>query len=225
LIGLSLGSRNSRSFLIRSTAESEAAAADGIVLDSTHIDEFIKTRGIVTISIESAAAGEASSNLDACPLKCLIFLASGSPILVVLRLEDRVSESALATFLGIPKSRLEMARPQQLIPITGFRVGEVPPFGHRQPLYTLVDQYITTHSHVAVRFGDSLEHVLPTTELLRAASGTVVSISLAAAAGTASNTRTRLEVFAKCSKQYAAFSKDNGKRGGMQCTHHKDTKS
>jgi prolyl-tRNA editing enzyme YbaK/EbsC (Cys-tRNA(Pro) deacylase) len=179
---LSLGNRASRSFLARSTA-----AADGlVVLDGTHIDEFIKTRGIVTISTESvaeAASAEASVKRDACPLKCLLFLASGSPILVVLRLEDRVSESALATFLGIAKSRLEMARPQELIPLTGFPVGQVPPFGHREPLYTLIDQCVTSHSHVV--FGDNLEYVLLTTELLRAANGKVVSVSLAAAAAAA----------------------------------------
>jgi prolyl-tRNA editing enzyme YbaK/EbsC (Cys-tRNA(Pro) deacylase) len=174
-----------RAFLPRATA---AAADDVVVLDSTHIDEFIKTRGIVTIpqkheAAEAAAEAAATetlkaASLDACPLKCLLFLASGSPILIVLRSEDRVSEQALATFLNVAKSRVEMARTSQLIPITGFPVGQVPPFGHRAPLYTLVDQCVTSHSHVV--FGDNLEYVLPTTELLRASNGKVAAVSVTA---------------------------------------------
>jgi prolyl-tRNA editing enzyme YbaK/EbsC (Cys-tRNA(Pro) deacylase) len=181
----SLISSSRRAFLSRSTT----AADDIVVLDSTHIDEYIKTRGIVTLPRENeAVAGAVAedtllSSHDACPLKCLLFLASGSPILIVLRLEDRVSEQALAAFLNVAKSRIEMAKPRQLVPLTGFPVGQVPPFGHRQPLYTLVDQCVTAHSHVV--FGDNLEYVLPTTELLRAANGKVTSVSLAAVAAAA----------------------------------------
>jgi len=161
-----------------------AAVNDIAVLDFTHIDEFIKSRGVVTLPREHGAAAGAPEILEnACPLKCLLFLASGTPILIVLRLEDRVSEQALATFLNVAKSRIEMAKTRQLIPLTGFSVGEIPPFGHREPLYTLVDQFITSHSHVV--FGNNLEYVLPTTELLRATNAKVFSVSVAAAAAAA----------------------------------------
>ncbi|KAG7670980.1 hypothetical protein Ndes2526A_g01232 [Nannochloris sp. 'desiccata'] len=169
-----------RAFLPRSTA----AVDDSVALNFTHIDEFIKSRGVITLPREHGAAAGATEILeDACPLKCLLFLASGTSILIVLRLEDRVSEQALAVFLNVAKSRIEMAKTHQLVPLTGFPVGEVPPFGHREPLYTLVDQCVTSHSHVA--FGNNLEYVLPTTELLRATNGKVVSVSVAAAAAAA----------------------------------------
>jgi prolyl-tRNA editing enzyme YbaK/EbsC (Cys-tRNA(Pro) deacylase) len=174
---LSLGRR---AFLPRSAA----TVNDIAVLDFTHIDEFIKSRGVVTLPRENGAAGATEIFLEnACPLKCLLFLASGIPILIVLRSEDRVSEQALATFLNVAKSRIEMAQIQQLIPLTGFPVGEIPPFGHREPLYTLVDQCVTSHSHVV--FGNNLEYVLPTTELLRATNAKVLAVSVAAAAAIA----------------------------------------
>ena len=164
-----------RTFLPHSTA-----ADNLVVFDSTHIDEFIKTRGVVTLPKDEAAGADPPTSLEACPLKCLLFLASGSPILIVLRLQDRVSEQALATFLNVAKSRIEMAKPSQLIPLTGFPIGEIPPFGHREPLYTLVDQCVTSHSYVV--FGNSMEYVLPTTELLRVANAKVASVSVAALA-------------------------------------------
>ena len=57
-------------------------------------------------SVGRCAPAEAASGAE---IKCLVFLADGQPLLVVLRLEDRVSQPLLARHLGLPKSRLKLA--------------------------------------------------------------------------------------------------------------------
>lgn len=161
------------------------AVAKGLTpMDTTRIDQFIQEHDVVTLpaaSLPVAVAGSPPPALssEACALKCLVFLAENSPILVILRMEDRVSEQALARYLGLAKSRISMAPPDQLVDLTGYPVGEVPPFAHRNPLRTIVDQLVMSHTQVA--FGHHLQYVLLSSELVRAAHAQVAAVSTDAA--------------------------------------------
>ncbi len=72
-------------------------------------------------------------------VKSLVFLAEGEPLLVVVAGESRVSYPLLASALGLSRKRLRFATPDEALAITGYRVGSMPPFGHRVQLPTLVD--------------------------------------------------------------------------------------
>jgi prolyl-tRNA editing enzyme YbaK/EbsC (Cys-tRNA(Pro) deacylase) len=54
-----------------------------------------------------------------------------------------VDRKKLATVLGVGRKRVKFASAEQALAITGFVVGSMPPFGHRQMLRTLVAPAIT----------------------------------------------------------------------------------
>jgi prolyl-tRNA editing enzyme YbaK/EbsC (Cys-tRNA(Pro) deacylase) len=42
----------------------------------------------------------------------------------------------------VGKKRVKLATPEMVLEISGYEVGAMPPFGHRQPLTTLIDQRV-----------------------------------------------------------------------------------
>jgi prolyl-tRNA editing enzyme YbaK/EbsC (Cys-tRNA(Pro) deacylase) len=73
-------------------------------------------------------------------VKSLIFLADGAPLLVLVSGDQRADVKRLRTILGLSKRRLRIAQPDQVLELTGFEVGGVPPVGHTPPLHTFIDQ-------------------------------------------------------------------------------------
>jgi prolyl-tRNA editing enzyme YbaK/EbsC (Cys-tRNA(Pro) deacylase) len=73
-------------------------------------------------------------------VKSLIFLADGAPLLVLVAGDRRADPKRLRAELGLSKKRLRIARPEEVLQMTGFEVGGVPPVGHRPPLRTIVDE-------------------------------------------------------------------------------------
>lgn len=153
--------------------------------DSLSLDDvvaFMANQGIVALP----QAGRPSASASSVEIKCLLFLNAGAPLLIILPVQDRVSEPALAAFLGVPKSRLSMAPVNALVSLCGFPVGAVPPFGHRTPLPTIVDDTVVAHSHVV--FGPSNEFVVACAELLRVSQATVGPISVASTSAASNGT-------------------------------------
>lgn len=72
-------------------------------------------------------------------VKSLIFLADGAPLLVLVSGDQRADVKRLRAELGLSKRRLRIARPAEVLALTGFEVGGVPPVGHSAPLRTLID--------------------------------------------------------------------------------------
>lgn len=64
------------------------------------------------------------------------------PLLVISNGLSRVGYKKLAAYLDISRRRVRIATPTQVKAVTGYEVGTVPPFGHRQPLPTLLDESI-----------------------------------------------------------------------------------
>lgn len=73
-------------------------------------------------------------------VKSLVFLADGVPLLVLVAGDRRVDVKRLRATLGLSKSRLRIAQPGEVLELTGFEVGGVPPVGHGHALRTLVDR-------------------------------------------------------------------------------------
>jgi len=61
------------------------------------------------------------------------------PLLVIAAGQARVRMPALARALGTSRRALRLASPERTLALTGYAVGAMPPFGHRQALPTLVD--------------------------------------------------------------------------------------
>ena len=65
-------------------------------------------------------------------VKSLVFLADGAPLLVLVSGDQRADVHRLRAALGLSKKRLRIAQPAEVLDLTGFEVGGVPPIGHDQ---------------------------------------------------------------------------------------------
>ncbi|MBK8985028.1 MAG: YbaK/EbsC family protein [Chloroflexi bacterium] len=72
-------------------------------------------------------------------IKSVLFLADGAPVLAINNGTARIAWKRLADYLGVSRRRLKTAVASQVLAITGYPVGAVPPFGHLAPLRTVVD--------------------------------------------------------------------------------------
>lgn len=88
-----------------------------------------------TVPAAAAAIGVSPEQI----VKSLLFLADGQPVLAVAAGNGRVRYSLLARATGVGRKQLRFATPEQALAITGFAVGAMPAFGHRNPLPTYVD--------------------------------------------------------------------------------------
>ena len=70
-------------------------------------------------------------------VKSLIFTVEGSPVMVLTSGSNRASTAKLEVVFGGRISRADAAVVRDS---TGFAIGGVPPFGHRTPMRTAVDQ-------------------------------------------------------------------------------------
>lgn len=73
-------------------------------------------------------------------VKSLVFLNERTPLLVLVAGDQRADVKRMRAILGLSKRQLRIAQPAQVLELTGFEVGGVPPLGHRVPLRTLVDR-------------------------------------------------------------------------------------
>lgn len=88
-------------------------------------------------------------------VKSLIFLADGDPLLVLVSGDRRADVKQLRTLLGLSKRRLRIARPGEVLDLTGFEVGGVPPVGHSTPLRTLIDRSLERFDTVWAAAGNA----------------------------------------------------------------------
>ena len=72
-------------------------------------------------------------------IKSLVFQIHGDPLLVINNGLARVDRKKLAAYLGVGRKKVKFADPDQVLEITGFIVGSMPPFGHKNRLRTLID--------------------------------------------------------------------------------------
>jgi prolyl-tRNA editing enzyme YbaK/EbsC (Cys-tRNA(Pro) deacylase) len=72
-------------------------------------------------------------------VKSLIFLAGGTPLLVLVAGDQRADPKRVRAYLGLSKKQFRIANPAEVLEHTGFEVGGVPPVAHAPALRTLVD--------------------------------------------------------------------------------------
>ncbi len=130
-------------------------------MDSTDLVRFINDNQIeaqiVYLSVETptvAAAAEAVNVLPDQIGKSLLFLVDGEPVLVIANGSTRIDYKALASYLKVNRKRIRLANPEQVLQYTGYSVGTVPPFGHIDPVLTLMEQSVVEQEEIFVGGGD-----------------------------------------------------------------------
>ena len=76
-------------------------------------------------------------------VKSLVFLADGGLLLVLVAGDQRVDVKRLRSTLGLSKRQLRIAQPDEILELTGFEIGGVPPIGHKVPVRTLIDRTLS----------------------------------------------------------------------------------
>lgn len=154
-------------------------------LTSADLRAFIAERGIAAtilpMAAHTATVDDAARELEVAPgqiIKSLVFIIDDQPLLVIANGTARVDRKKLATFLGVGRKRVRFADADQALDITGYVVGSMPPFGHRQILRTLVAPAVTRLDLIYGGGGDvdAMLRLTPA-ELLRVTTAQVVEVS------------------------------------------------
>ena len=111
-------------------------------------------------------------------VKSLVFLVREEPLLVIANGLAKVDQRKVADHLGVGRKQVKFADAGRALDITGYVVGSMPPFGHRQQLSTLVDPAVTGFEEIFGGGGDinAMLRLTPA-ELLRVTGATVVKVS------------------------------------------------
>jgi prolyl-tRNA editing enzyme YbaK/EbsC (Cys-tRNA(Pro) deacylase) len=75
-------------------------------------------------------------------VKSILFLIDGHPVLAITCGTLPIERRAIAGRYGVGRKRVKLAAPQAVLEVSGYEVGAMPPFGHRQPLPTLLDRRV-----------------------------------------------------------------------------------
>ena len=107
-------------------------------------------------------------------VKSLVFLADGSPLLVLVSGANQADEARLATLTG---GRIRRADANAVRQATGYAIGGVPPVGHPAPLPTLLDADLLGYDRLIAAAGTP-HAVFPLTpaELCRVTGGRVADL-------------------------------------------------
>lgn len=128
----------------------------------------------LTVSDAAQALGVDSDQI----IKSLVFLVKDEPLLVINNGLARVDQRKVATWLGVGRKQVKFASPERALEITGYVVGSMPPFGHRQKLPTFVDPAVVKQEVIFGGGGEvnAMMRLTPA-ELLRVTEGEVVAVS------------------------------------------------
>lgn len=126
---------------------------------------------VLSLSVRTLTVKDAAQAVGTVPeriVKSLLFLVDDRPVLAIASGTARIDRRPIATHFGVGRKRVKLAGPEAVLTITGYAVGAVPPFGHRQLLETLIDPRVLQMPHIYAGGGaeDALLRVDPK-EILR----------------------------------------------------------
>jgi prolyl-tRNA editing enzyme YbaK/EbsC (Cys-tRNA(Pro) deacylase) len=81
-------------------------------------------------------------------IKTVIFFIAEQPYAVLANGVRRVDQRKLAAHFGVNRKKIKLANGEQVIELTGYAPGTVPPFGHRQPINFIIESDILQHETV-----------------------------------------------------------------------------
>ena len=146
----------------------DLAAARGVAVELHPAAQAMPT-------VEAAAAA-LGIPVDAMT-KNIVCLVAGAPVLVIAAGLSRIDDRALAGHYGVGRKKVGLAPPGAAYAITGFVVGCMPSFGHREPLPTLVDEAVLRLERIYGGTGDPAVLIsLATRDLMALTGGTVAAV-------------------------------------------------
>jgi prolyl-tRNA editing enzyme YbaK/EbsC (Cys-tRNA(Pro) deacylase) len=99
---------------------------------------------VLTPTVEAAAQAVQASPEQI--IKSILFMVNDQPVLAVACGLTAIGRRSIADLYGVGKKRVKLATPEMVLEISGYEVGAMPPFGHRQALSTLIDLRVLDQS-------------------------------------------------------------------------------
>ncbi|MBI3159805.1 MAG: YbaK/EbsC family protein [Chloroflexi bacterium] len=134
-------------------------------LDEHAIPAEIVHLDALTPTVETAAAAVGCQPEQI--VKSILFLVQGQPHLAVTCGTQRVDSRALAAHSGVGRKQVKLADAETVLALAGYPVGAMPPFGHRQPLPTLMDPSVLAQAEVYAGGGSDSTLLRIQPELIR----------------------------------------------------------
>lgn len=124
-------------------------------LNSDHLKQFIAEHALsaelLILTADTPTVASAAAVLQVTPdqiIKSVLFRTHQEPVLVIACGLSRIDYRKLADYLGISRRQVSIASADEVLAITGYVAGSVPPFGHLQKLRTVVETAVLAQSHV-----------------------------------------------------------------------------
>jgi prolyl-tRNA editing enzyme YbaK/EbsC (Cys-tRNA(Pro) deacylase) len=142
---------------------------------------FITERGIAadfvrpeapTPTVEAAA--EAVGTVPDGIIKSVLFLIRDRPVLAIAGGLDPINQRAIAARYAVGRRQVKLADAAAVERVTGYPVGGVPPFGHPQPVETLIDLAVLSQPVVYGGGGDHHTLIRLSPEEIRRVTGAEV---------------------------------------------------
>lgn len=118
-------------------------------LDTLDLRGFMQAHAIqgeiLQLNVPTPTVESAAQAVNAAPeqiIKSILFLVDNQPVLAIACGLSNIGRRAIADLYSVGKKRVKLASPEKVLDISGYEVGAMPPFGHRQPLVTLMDRKV-----------------------------------------------------------------------------------
>ncbi len=126
-----------------------------------------------TVAAAATALGVTTDEI----IKTLIFFIRGEAYTVITNGVAPVPARPLADHFGVGKRQIKLARAMQVVELTGYPVGGVPPFGHRSTIPVLLDRSVLALDVIYGGGGDDRTMLkIGTEELLRVTEAAMLSL-------------------------------------------------
>ncbi|MGB2895552.1 MAG: YbaK/EbsC family protein [Anaerolineales bacterium] len=154
------------------------------MLSPSALARFLREKGIraellalpvktPTVEAAAEAVGTSSNKI----VKSVLFMVDDRPVLAITSGTSRIDRRRIAKNFGVGRKRVRLADENQVQTSTGYPIGAVPPFGHPEPLLTIIDPGVLEHN-VVYAGGGASDHLIKveTTELLRITQAEVLEL-------------------------------------------------
>jgi len=81
-------------------------------------------------------------------VKSILFIVNDAPVLAVSCGLEIIDRRAIGVHLGVGRKRVKLAGAETVVELAGYPVGTMPPFGHRQPIPTLLEEKVLANEVV-----------------------------------------------------------------------------
>lgn len=120
-----------------------------VKLGVSDLQAFMQHQGIrgeiLHLEVPTPTVETAAQAVHARPeqiIKSILFIVEDQPVLAIACGLSVIGRRPIADLYQVGKKRVKLASPELVLEVSGYEVGAMPPFGHKQRLNTLMDHKV-----------------------------------------------------------------------------------